>query len=321
MKVSAKYIFFGIMLLIICFSTLAISKMDVQQEPELYVLGIAQDAGYPQAGCQKICCKNVAHKKVKEQLTSCLALIDKSNKEVYFFDATPDFKQQLNSVEKIVYKPKINFFLTHAHIGHYTGLMHLGREAMGAYMTPVYAMPRMKEFLKTNGPWSQLVKLKNIYFPKLTKDSSINIYTAGTVVEVEPFEVPHRDEFSETVGYKIYWNKDSILYIPDIDKWSKWDKDIVQLAHQYDKLFIDGTFYDGDELPNRNMAEIPHPFVVETMALFKDQPRDIKQKINFIHLNHTNPLLNPESPQYKYVIQQGFKVAKEGLAYRFDVNH
>lgn len=46
--------------------------------------------------------------------------------------------------------------------GHYTGLMHLGHEAMGASAVPVYAMPRMNDYLKTNGPWSQLVNYRNI---------------------------------------------------------------------------------------------------------------------------------------------------------------
>eukprot|EP00957_Ditylum_brightwellii_P156501 11911053-Ditylum_brightwellii.AAC.1 len=63
-------------------------------------------------------------------------------------------------------------FLTHAHIGHYTGLMYLGREALGAVDVPVYAMPRMRSFLKNNGPWSQLVSLGNINIQNLEEKSA-----------------------------------------------------------------------------------------------------------------------------------------------------
>ena len=60
-------------------------------------------------------------------------------------------------------KPNLSgIFLTHAHMGHYTGLMWLGKEVMGAAKVPVHAMPRMAAYLRSNGPWSQLVKLENI---------------------------------------------------------------------------------------------------------------------------------------------------------------
>ncbi len=85
-------------------------------------------------------------------------------------------------------------------MGHYTGLMHLGREAMGARAVPVWAMPRMRDFLASSGPWSQLVRLRNIELQPLAADSTV---TLGDSLHVTPFLVPHRDEYSETVGFRI----------------------------------------------------------------------------------------------------------------------
>jgi len=102
------------------------------------------------------------------------------------------------------------------------------------------------------------------------------------------------------------------LFIPDIDKWQKWDRDIRQMVKSHDDLFIDGTFYKDGELPGRNMSEVPHPFVQESMRFFKDLTSIEKQKIWFIHFNHTNPLIDKSSKEYKDVKSKGFNVAIEG---------
>jgi len=280
------------------------------KDPFIVVLGTTQDAGYPQIGCDKECCKKYWDKKIAKQKVSCLALFDPSTNQKWIFDATPDLTEQMHDADKVQKGNLSGIFLTHAHIGHYTGLMYLGREALNAKEIPVYAMPRMYEYLKNNGPWSQLVSLKNIQLQKLKADSSIKLTDK---ISVTPILVPHRDEFSETVGYSIKTGNKTVLFIPDIDKWQKWDRDIKQMVKQYDHLFLDGTFYMEDELPGRNMSEVPHPFIQESVDLFSGLSLTEKQKIWFIHFNHTNPLIDKSSKQYKEVKSKGFNVAAEGL--------
>ena len=200
-------------------------------------------------------------------------------------------------------------FLTHAHFGHYTGLAHLGLEVMGANKIPVYAMPRMMNFLTDNGPWSQLVTKENIIIESLQDGVIINI---NDKIKITPFLVPHRDEYSETVGFNISGPNKSVLFIPDIDKWDLWKKDIVAEVERNDYLFLDGTFFDGTELPGRNMSQIPHPFVVESMQLFANLSIEEKQKIHFIHFNHTNPMYQSGSNARKVLNNAGFQVAKQG---------
>jgi pyrroloquinoline quinone biosynthesis protein B len=200
-------------------------------------------------------------------------------------------------------------FLTHAHIGHYTGLMYLGKEAMNAKQLPVYAMPKMKTFLEQNGPWSQLVNQKNILIQPIAENKAI---TLGDGVSVTPLLVPHRDEYSETVGYLISGPRKKLLFIPDIDKWEKWNQDINTLISKVDYALIDATFFDATEINNRPISEIPHPFVIESMERFKYMTIRDKKKIYFIHFNHTNPLLNINSDASQKILKAGFNIAIQG---------
>ena len=278
------------------------------------VLGVAQDAGYPQINCKKECCKEVWGNPDLQRTTSCLAIVDPVSKEQWIIDATPNIKEQLQLLKSKTGTEKLDgVLLTHAHMGHYTGLMHFGREVMGTDNLPVFAMPKMKTFLEENGPWSQLVKLENINIKALKSDSTFSL---NERIKIKPFLVPHRDEFSETVGYEIIINNKSLLFIPDIDKWERWDKNIVELIKKVDYAFLDATFYKNGEL-KRDMSEIPHPFVEESMGLFSELSDADKQKVHFIHFNHTNPLLIEESSAQKEIFEKGFNLAKEGQVIRF----
>ena len=282
--------------------------------PYVMVLGVAQDAGYPQMNCKKECCKQAWGNSELQRTTSCLAIVDPISKEQWIIDATPNIKEQLQLLKQKTGTEKLDgILLTHAHMGHYTGLMHFGREVMGTDNLPVFAMTKMTTFLEENGPWSQLVELENISLQKLKSDSTFSL---NENIKIKPFLVPHRDEFSETVGYEITINNKFLIFIPDIDKWEKWETNITELIKKVDYAFLDATFYKNGEL-KRDMSEIPHPFVEESMSLFSTLSDADKQKVHFIHFNHTNPLLIEESSAQKEVLKKGFNLAKEGQIIRF----
>ena len=278
----------------------------------IQVLGIVQDAGYPHIGCEKDCCKAVSP---GDYFVSCLGLVDKTNNKRYLFDATPDIHNQLNLLEKFSDANLVDgIFLTHAHIGHYTGLMYLGREGLGGKNIMVYALKRMSRFLTKNGPWDQLVKLNNISIQTISNKEFVKL---SENIFVIPIRVPHRDEYSETVGYKIIGKSKKILFIPDIDKWDEWKKSIIEEVKLVDYAFIDGTFYNGTEL-NRDMREIPHPSIEETLQLFSNQPVAERNKIYFIHINHTNPILTNKNGIRDLVEGLGFNIAQRGLKFKLD---
>lgn len=301
---------------IFLFTLLSLTSSTIFSQ-EIIVLGIAQDGGFPHIGCQNECQQAFKNPELARHVTS-LALIDPKSKQWWLLEASPDMDDQLQYFRELTngeypYLPS-GIFLTHAHIGHYTGLISLGREALGANKVKVYALPRMIDFLKTNGPWSQLVKLENI--DPIVMDPEVAL-TLEKDLSIEAFPVPHRDEFSETAGFKIKKRSDSYIFIPDIDKWSKWDEDIVELIKdpEISFAFLDATFFEDGELPNRAMSEVPHPFVTETMDLFENESRSIKHKIVFIHFNHTNPLLFDRKAKIQ-VLKEGFRIAEQGQKYR-----
>jgi len=280
------------------------------KKPFVVVLGTLQDGGSPHMGCEKECCKNPD---VSRKVVS-LGIIDPVSNKKFLLEATPDFVAQTRMLKALLptsaNKLPDGIFLTHAHMGHYAGLMFLGKEALNSKAVPVYAMPKMKSFLENNGPWSQLVTLNNIQINPLSEGKWENISPS---LRVKPILVPHRDEFSETVGFIIEGPHKKLLFIPDIDKWEKWRTDIVSLIKEVDHALIDGTFFSATEVGNRNIAEIPHPLVEESMKLFDSLPAKEKEKVIFIHFNHTNPLLVETSKEAKLVKSKGVRIAEINL--------
>lgn len=279
--------------------------------PYLVVLGVAQDAGYPQAGCYQPHCLPGWQSADLRRGPVALGLVTTDRK--YLFEATPDLPAQLYRLEQLApadSHPLDGIFLTHAHIGHYTGLMFLGHESMGASNVPVYAMPRMRSFLEKNGPWSQLVAFNNIDLKSLADNTAVKL---APTLSVTPFLVPHRDEFSETVGYRIGSASHSAVFIPDINKWQDWEVELKDVVKAHDYVLIDAAFFADGELPGRDMSRIPHPFVSETMALLAPLPREQRRKVWFIHMNHTNPLLRADSKETRLVEEAGYNVAREGV--------
>ena len=275
--------------------------------PLLTILCTVQDGGLPHIGCQKKCCNNLSPEGKNSLLVTALAIHQPDLKSTVLFEATPDIIEQWS----VLKQPPSAIFLTHAHMGHYAGLMHLGREALGAKNIPVFALPKMRAFLKENAPWSQLISLKNISLMKL----EAGLKTSLGALEITPILVPHRDEFSETVAYRIKGPNKTVLFLPDIDKWNRWEKDLAVVLQSVDYAFIDATFFDEAEINYRPIDEIPHPLVTETVALIKPHSDSLKNKIYFIHMNHTNPMLDETSDATKWVLKQGFHIAREGQTF------
>jgi pyrroloquinoline quinone biosynthesis protein B len=269
------------------------------------VLGIAQDGGVPHAGCARRCCT-----RGRTVPVASLAVVDEAAGAWWLLDATPDLPRQLQRMRAEAPGCTLaGVLLTHAHIGHYAGLMHLGREVMGARGVPVWAMPRMRDFLAGHGPWSQLVRLGNIVLRPLAADSVVAL---SPRVQVRAFVVPHRDEYSETVGFVVTGPRRRFAFLPDIDKWERWSRPVEDLVREVDLAFLDATFHDGSELPGRDLAEIPHPLITESLARFAPLPARERAKVRFIHLNHTNPALDPGSAAARRVRAAGHALARVG---------
>ncbi len=282
-------------------------------DPYLVVLGIAQDGGVPQAGTKE---HPAWTDPARKRRVVCLGLVDPVTGQRWLFEATPDLPEQLHRLDRLAPRsdtPGLDgVFLTHGHMGHYTGLMFLGHEGMGARNVPVYAMPRMADYLRHNGPWEQLVRYENITLHLLADGQPVRLNERLTVT---PFRVPHRQEYTEVVGFRIAGPHRTVVFLPDIDSWEAWEaegsrlEDVVAGA---DVLYLDATFYANGEIPGRDMTGFPHPFITHTMKRLAALPQALRERVRFIHLNHTNPALWPGTRARQTVEARGFRVAEEG---------
>ncbi|NDD80879.1 MAG: pyrroloquinoline quinone biosynthesis protein PqqB [Flavobacteriia bacterium] len=275
----------------------------------VHVLGTAQDAGRPQVGCTQSCCVDAKGQPRPHEAVVSLG-ITQADGPASLLEATPDLTAQWNALTQLNngQAPK-RIFITHAHIGHYTGLMYLGREAMNSQLVEVFGTPRLIEFLQRDQPWKQLCDVQNIWPQAWTAGDRILLENG----HMEALSVPHRDEVSDTYGFIVQGPNKRLLFLPDIDKWERWETDLDSLLQTVDYALVDATFYSDRELPGRNMAEIPHPFVLETLALSRDWPAEQKAKLYFIHFNHSNPLLDPKSRESKHVEKLGYHIARTGM--------
>ena len=277
------------------------------------ILGSAQDGGYPHIGCRKKCCEPAWSNVSKKRFVASLAIIDKASDDCWIIDASPDIKYQINMISDFLginKAPKIKgIFLTHAHTGHYSGLLELGKESLNALNIPIYVMPEMSDFIQLNKAFNFLIESGNIFLKVIQEDHPIKLKNDSLI---NPFLVPHRNEMSETVGYKIQSNKKSVIYLPDIDSWEDWDNDIVTLVKNNNHLFIDGTFYSKNEIQDRNILNIPHPPITETVQKLLTLDVEEKNKIFFTHLNHSNVIIHENHSETIDLINKGYGVAFDG---------
>ena len=302
-------------------SPTAEASPQVPTPPYAVVLGSVQDGGLPQAGCYTDRCNRARE---NPRYVTSLAIVAPARgggpdaRRFYLVDATPDLRVQMDLIPDPAFRhraqtrrPFDGIFLTHAHMGHYLGLAYLGRESLAISRTPVYCSPEMRRFLTNNGPWSLLVDEGRIHFPEIPMDQWHNVDNS-MLVRMMP--VPHRPEFSDTVAFMFQGIRRTLLYLPDIDAWNKWDQRIEEVVRGVDVALLDGAFFRPDEVPGRAIEDIPHPMIPDTMTRLQPAVRAGK-RIVFTHLNNTNPVLDEGSPEARRVLDAGFELAQEGTVY------
>ena len=277
---------------------------------EALLLGNAQDGGLPQAGCDCPNCRRAWADPALRRDVTCLGLLDPVAGRSWLIDATPDFPAQLHALGQAAATHLAGILLTHAHTGHYTGLIHLGREAWATDRLPVYASARMAAFLRANAPWSQLVAWSHVDLRPLVPNREVAL---SPRLSVTPLAVPHRDELSDTLAFLVRGPARRLFYCPDIDAWDRWDVDVRDLIAGVDVALLDGTFFDAEELPGRDLAEIPHPLAVDTARRLAGVGTDVR----LVHLNHTNPL-HHLGPERDWLAAQGLGVGQPGNRWRLD---
>jgi pyrroloquinoline quinone biosynthesis protein B len=188
----------------------------------------------------------------------------------------------------------------------------LGFEALHTSSMPLWTSARMGQLLRDNAPWDQLVRLHNVELQTATPERAIEL---APTVRATPVLVPHRDEYTDTLGFVLEGPRRKLLYVPDSAPWSAWSPALPDFlrARDIDVALLDGTFYSGDELPGRDLSTLAHPLMVDTMQLLQPLVDAGEVRVWFTHLNHSNPALDPEGPARAEILRRGFAVADDGL--------
>lgn len=296
-----------------------------------HLLGRAQDAGVPQAGCDCPRCAAAWADPARAARPACLGVVDGATGDAWLIDATPAFPSQLRDllgegggdvdlggadgaavvVSTTPSRRLAGILLTHAHIGHYTGLVHLGREAMGARGMPVWATASMAAFLRANAPWRQLVELGNVELRVLEPGIRVAL---GERVDVTAVPVPHRAEWSDTMAFVLAGPARRLLWCPDIDRWEALEGGLARLlvGHGIDIACLDATFLDTAELGGRDMREVPHPLAGDTAAaVAAARAAGWMGEAMLVHFNHTNGLLD-DAFAAAWAAGRGVGVGQEG---------
>lgn len=287
--------------------------------PRVVVLGIAQDGGLPQTGCDCTRCAAARKDPSRARHVASLAIHIPKTGRTWLVDATPDLPAQIETIHrfrphpagKVDRAPVDGVLLTHAHIGHYLGLAHFGFESLNTKDLPVHVSPRMAAYLRANGPWSQLVRLGNVALREFEPGKPFDLEEG---ISVRAIPVPHRDEYSDTMAFVIRGPRKTLLYVPDTDSWAAWPKPLpaVLAEEKVDYALLDATFYSPDELPDRDVTKIKHPLITQSMDLLEPLVKAGKLRVWFTHLNHSNPALDADGAARKAIEARGFRVLEEG---------
>lgn len=283
---------------------------------ELFVLGVAQDGGLPHFGCERECCE-AARRSGRVLFPAALGVVDRRGDEparLLLVEATPRIEEQVALLHQLAgvrgrgRRPVDAVLTTHAHLGHYLGLAWFGREVADARQVPVHCSPRFAAFLREHAPWRQLVALEQITPVPFAVGTRFEPWPG---LAVDAFAVPHRDEFSDTMAFVIRGPSRAVLFVPDVDAWEREAGLLERLLAGVDVAYLDGTFFDGRELPDRDLAEIPHPLMTRTMELLAVRARERPGALRFLHLNHSNPALHDAAVRAR-IEAAGFALAAQG---------
>lgn len=259
------------------------------------VLGSAQDGGVPHLGCGCGRCRGAREDRNLQRSPASVKVYDEEKEVNYLFDVSPDIRFQVGDefIDGI--------FVSHAHLGHLTGLLYLGTEAFNADRVPVYCSEKVDRFLHENPPYRLLMDRDNV---------ETNVFADGEVVdvmgiEVTPFEVVNKGYVpTDTHAFTIQSDRTTLFYVTDVDRWAEETLDAIRAA---DIAIIDGCFWSAEEV--ERYQHVPHPPMEDSIADLAGFDTDIY----FTHMNHTNPVLDPDSPEREMVEENGFRVVDDGM--------
>ena len=288
----------------------------------LTVLGAAAGGGVPQWNCA---CRNcsLAREGHLPRMTQSSVAVSLNGTDWVVLNASPDIRAQLSlprfAPQGLRGSPVKAVVVTNADVDHVAGLLSL-REGTGFDLWASAETHGVLAASPVFGVMSDVVVRR-----QMGLDAGFSPLPGLTVT---PFAVPGKVALfledalgaghrmgGQTVGLEIEGGGKRVFYIPGCAEVPDWLLDRVAGA---DALFFDGTVFTDDEMIREGVgtktgARMGHVAVGGSGgSLERFSGGRIARKL-LIHINNTNPILRPDSPERAEVSAAGWEVAQDGM--------
>jgi pyrroloquinoline quinone biosynthesis protein B len=246
----------------------------------------------------------------------------------YVINATPDITAQLarwpelHPKEGVRHTPIRGVLLTDGELDHTLGLLHLREGAdwrlyatsavLGMLREKFQVLPVLARY--TN-PDAEVVQCHK---PLMLGEGSARLAIRWVETGCDsPLYTGNTSEVPGAVTALILedtTNGRRLAYAPGIGQLTE---KLFEELSSADVVFFDGTFWSEDEFPRlsgrprsaRDMGHVPINGPDGSAAWLADLPAKIKR---YIHINNTNPVLDPTSEQRQEIRKYGLEVAEDG---------
>ncbi len=300
---------------------------------QILILGSAAGGGFPQWNCHCANCKGLRQGTIKATArTQSSIAVSSDGKNWVLINASPDIRQQINQSPQLWPEQGARgtnirgAILSDSQIDHTTGLLTL-REGLPL---DVYCTDEVHEDLSQAFPLFNLLTHWHggLKFKQIGTDHRQS-FTVGQIENIEFFPVMlesnappysrYRDRVvpGNNIGLKIVDKNTGkyLFYLPGIVETNEL---VEQILADASCVLIDGTLWLDDEMIAQGvgsklgseMGHMPVNGDFGTVALLNKF--NIERKI-LIHINNTNPILNEESSQHQFVLDNGVEIATDGM--------
>ncbi|MFJ9895585.1 pyrroloquinoline quinone biosynthesis protein PqqB [Streptomyces sp. NPDC091280] len=278
------------------------------------LLGTAAGGGFPQWNCACALCAAARDGKLPSRTQDCVAVTGNA-RDWWLLNASPDVRVQVAATTALRPgpgprdTPVRGVLLTDAEPHHATGLTALrGAADLKVYAPrPVLAaLAPARAVLDRYAPWQWADSLADGGFVL----AGGLVVTARPVGDRPPAYVPpsRRPDDRWTVAYRVedLATGGAFVYAPRVAAWTPALDDLLETA---DCAVLDGTFFDADDA---GTGQLPVTGPGGSLAALA---RHAGVRRIYTHLDHTNPLLDPDSTAWAPVTGAGAEVLMDGAGF------
>lgn len=297
------------------------------------LLGSAAGGGFPQWNCAcRLCAASRGDNPERPSPRQHTSLaVSACGKSWYLVNATPDVRFQVEAASQLHAGPAVRqtplagVLLTDAEIDHTLGLLVLRENPELSIWCPEAVYEALTEHFPVVNILSNYARLNWKVVQEGTAfdiaGGAIRVSAYATSVK-RPRYVPADDrERTWAIGYRFMDRRSggSVAWFPCVEQLT--DK-VKQVCTQSDCVFFDGTFWSESELVDCGASSLMAgqtghvPLSGEEGALKFLADCGAARKV-LVHINNTNPVLEPSPFIDKVLTRSGVEIGQDGMSWEF----